>query len=102
MIYPGMLIRTNYSGPYRVVTVKRGCTCSRPLDIYNMDYPPATEPHIHLALSREDGTGRFYLGWFIESELRSINMTYCGKTELDYDRIEILPCDQPVQLDLFK
>lgn len=57
---PGMLIKTNYSGPYRIVDIERGCTCPFYLDELNMEDPPAQPPHLHLTLSRPDGAGRYY------------------------------------------
>ena len=100
-IEPGMLIMVgNDSFIYRVVDGKYGCTCSLPLDNYNMSDPPATEPHMHLTVSRPDGSGRFWFGWFRDSDGRSLEPTYVGKRELDYDYIQIMPCDKPVQMHL--
>jgi len=66
-----------------------------------MDNPPEQPPHIHLHLSRPDGTGHFNIGHFDEETLQSLQQTYCNKTKLDYDHIEILSVDKPVQLSLF-
>lgn len=97
-----MLIKTNYSEPYRITGLIRGCTCPFYIDEINMDDPPPTSPHIHLTLTRPDGSGRFWLGHFDEETLLSLDKSYCGgKTELGYDRIIILDQDMPVQMTLF-
>lgn len=93
----GMLIKTNYSGPYRIVSISRDCTCSG----RHQDRTPAP-PHIHLTLSRPDGTGTFYLNRFDEETLLSLDKTYCGnKEELDCDRIIVMEQDRPIQASLF-
>jgi hypothetical protein len=74
----GILIRTNYSGPYRIMDIRRGCTCPSYLDSIDMENPPAQRPHVDLVCSRPDGTGRFYLNGWIEGTLRSISKSFCG------------------------
>ena len=32
LLYPGMLIKTNYSGPYRIKRIVRDCRCPSYLD----------------------------------------------------------------------
>ncbi len=99
---PGMLIKTNYSGPYRIAEIKRGCTCPLYLDELNSDDPPPQPEHIHLVLTKPGASGKFYIGHFFEESLRSLQKTYCGfKTEPDFDRIIILENDRPVQMALF-
>ena len=100
---PGMLIKTNYSErQYRIVLIERGCTCPLYLDEIDMDDPPPQPPHIHLTLTRPDGTGKFWMGHYVEETLLSLQKTYCGmKPAPDYDRIIILEQDRPVQATLF-
>ena len=98
----GMLIKTNYLGPYRIVEVMRNCTCPSYVDEINMVNPPEREAHMHLVLSGPDGKGIFYLNGFNEQTLLSLNKTFCGhKKEFDYDRIIILAQDRPIQGTLF-
>jgi hypothetical protein len=96
----GMLIRTNYSGPYRILEIKRGCTCPSYLDTMNMATPPSSPEHIHLVLTNPDGSDKYWLNHFIEETLTSISKSYCGKNVLDYDRIIIMKDDHPVQTTL--
>jgi len=97
---PGMLIKTNFSGPYRIKAIKRGCRCQ--LHSNRMKGIDQNQPsHIHLTMTRPDGTGRFWMGHFDEGTLLSLQKTYCNKTELGYDRIIIMLQDQPVQGTLF-
>jgi len=92
----GMLIKTNYSGPYRIKHIIRGCTC--PLYMESAPQPA----HIHLTVSRPDGSGKFYLSHFFEDTLCSLDKTYCGfKAKLDFDRIIVLPPDGEIQTTLF-
>jgi len=98
----GMVIKTNYSGPYRIAEIIRGCTCPSSLDEVNMVNPPAQPAHLHLVLTKPDGSGKFWLGHFVEETLLSLQKTYCGhKSEPDYDRIIVLEPDAPVQMTLF-
>ncbi len=98
----GMLIKTNFSGPYRVQKIERECTCPSYVDSINSANAKPQPPHIHLVLTNPDGTGRFYLGHFCEETLKSLWKTYCGnKKKLDYDWIDILDADRPIQLSLF-
>jgi hypothetical protein len=92
-LYPGMLIRTNYSGPYRIESIDRDCSCQ--------SYPPNCRPHIHLTCTKPDGTDKFWLNGWDEETLLSLDKSYCGfKTELDHDYIVILEQDNPVQTTL--
>jgi len=94
----GMLIRTNYSGPYRILKIIRGCTCPSYLDTTNKDNPP----HIHLTVTRPDGSRKCWLNYFVEETLLSLHKTYCGyKTEIDYDRIIVMKSDVPIQFTLW-
>lgn len=101
-IEPGMLIKTNYNGPYRIKHALRDCTCPLFLDVINMDDPPARKPHIRLTCTRPDGTGKFLLNGWDEEKLQSLEKTWCGeKSNLDYDKIVVLKQDQPIQLSFF-
>ena len=101
-IEKGMLIETNYSGPYRITEVKRGCTCPTYPDSMDMADPPPQPPHLHLATTRPDGTGRFGLNHFSEETSLSLQKTYCGgKAVLDFDRVIIMDQDGPVQQTMF-
>lgn len=83
MLEIGMLIKTNYSGPYRIKSISRGCGCDR----YERE-------HIHLVCTNPDGTGKFWLNGWDERTLRSLNKTYCGyKEEPDFDTITVLSED---------
>lgn len=98
----GMLIKTNYSGPYRIKRVTRGCTCPSYIDYINLRDPPPGRPHIDIVATRPDGSGEFYLNRWDEDTLQSLDKSYCGmKTALNYDWIEVLLSDEPVQLTLF-
>jgi hypothetical protein len=85
---PNMLIKTNYSGPYRIQSVLRGC---------------ASPTHLNCIIcTNPDGKGKYWLHNWDEETLLSLVKTYCGhKTEPDYDRIIILENDRPVQGTLF-
>ena len=71
---PGMTIKTNYSGPYRVESVDRR-------------HPE----HISICCSKPGERGGYSLNRWIESELRSVDKTYCGdENVLGYDTITVL------------
>lgn len=99
----GMLIRTNYSREtMRILSIDRDCTC--PNYLLSLEYKPAPprRRHLNIVCTKPDGTGRFYLDGWDEQTLLSINKTYCGfKTEIDFDKIEIVESDRPVQSSLF-
>lgn len=98
----GMLIRTNYSGPYRITKIERNCTCQLRTDEDGDGDSKAWPPHLHLECSDPDGKGRFWLNGFIEETLQSIEKSYCGhKTELGYDYIEIMESDRQIQMSIF-
>ena len=98
----GMLIKTNYSGPYRIMQIVRGCTCPLYADVLDMAEPPPQPPHLHLTLTSPDGSGKSYLGHFVEESLLSLHKTYCGfKTEPDFDRIIVMKSDIPIQTSMF-
>lgn len=91
----GMLIKTNYgTGPYRIISVKRGCTCPSYLDSINLRDPPDRPEHIHIYLEDPDNKrkSKSFLGGYIEETLTHLD----GK-----DKIEILKSDGPVQGSLF-
>jgi len=99
----GMLIKTNYSGPYRIVSIIRGCTCPLYSDTLKTNSPPDQPPHIHLTVSDPHNSRRlFWLNHWNEETLLSLGKSYCGmKTEPDYDQIFILENDKPIQLSMF-
>lgn len=83
MLQVGMLIETNYSGPYRIKSISGGCRCGQ-----------YERKHIHLVCTRPDGTGKFWLNGWDEETLRSLDKTYCGyKKEPDFDTITVLSED---------
>lgn len=95
-LFPGMLIKTNYSGPYKIKSVERDCVCPAWPD------DKSRPPHLFITATDPDGQGEFYLDGFEEETLRSLEKTYCGlKKEPDYDYIEILPQPDPFQMTLF-
>lgn len=105
---PGMLIRTNYSGPYRIESIRRDCTCPVFWDeFHNGASAKAGRAHIHLTCSAPDRPGSHYwLNRWDEDSLESLDATYCGmKHEPAPDWIEVLTAAAaPVgfsQLDLF-
>lgn len=98
---PGMLIETNYSGPYRVKSVSRNCTCPSYVNSINMSKPPAQEPHIHIVCSNPDGTGEFYLNNYDEETLQSTDKSWNENEELEQDYITILEQDKPIQKTFF-
>ncbi len=101
---PGMLIETNYSGPYRIKSVTRNCTCEDWYDTVILEKPPKpTPPHIHIVCSDPDGKGTpSYLNGYDEETLKSYDKSYCGeKEELGHDYITILEQDRPVQKTFF-
>jgi hypothetical protein len=102
ILYPGMLIKTNYSGPYRIKSIKRDCTCPSYLDQINSRNPQQRPKHLEMVVTRPDGSGEFYLGGYIEETLQSLSKSYCGKKqELDHDVIIVIDQDKPVQMRLW-
>jgi len=91
-LHPGMLIRTNYSGPYLIKKIERGCTCPSPEDELEMSAPPPQPEHIHLVLTDPEGKGEYYLGYYVETTLKSV---------ISGDWIEIMEQDKPVQMEMF-
>jgi hypothetical protein len=97
-LHPGMLIKTNYSGPYRIESITRGCECPSYLHRDLKKRPP----HIHLALTTADGAGKYWLNGWDEETLTSLEKSFCGgKPELGHDTITILPSEKYVQMELF-
>ena len=99
----GMLIKTNYSGPYRIRSITRNCTCPDYVDIINnLDKAKPRPSHIHLACSLPDRPQvQFYLNGFNEQTLKSIGKYYNETDELEQDSIIIMEQDQPIQKSLF-
>jgi len=91
-LHPGMLIRTNYSGPYRIRWIERGCTCPSPEDELEMIDPPPLPEHVHLVLTDPAGRGEYFLGYYVEATLKSV---------ISGDWIEIMEQDKPVQMEMF-
>jgi len=101
-LHPGMLIRTNYSGPYRIQSIRRNCQCQDYLGTISTKNHPERRPHIHLTCTRPNGTDKYWLNGWSEETLLSLSKSYCGgKTILDYDSIVIIGNDIPVQTTLF-
>lgn len=92
----GQNLRTNYeTGPYRVVSITRECTCKNPIDFF--EEGPDMPPHIHLSLvgiSQDHNRGeKAWLGWYDEETLCSV-VPGCG------DRIILCENDRSIQTTL--
>lgn len=98
---PGMLIETNYSGPYRIKSIARECTCPSFYDTINPGDPPPRPPHMHIICSHPDGKGEFYLNGYNEKTLQSTDQTYDENDKLVNDYITILDQDIPIQKTFF-
>lgn len=82
----GQRIRTSYgTGPYRITSIVRGCTCKDPLDFF--DEGPDLAPHIHLMLKDADEKDA-WVGFYDEETLKSVR---CD------DTIIVLDSSQPIQ-----
>lgn len=104
---PGMLIKTNYSGPYRIKSIDRDCTCVSYLDLINNKLNAHRRPHIHLMCEDlVDGktvSGKTcWLNGYDEDTLESLELSYCGgKSILGHDKIFLLDTNTPIQTTLF-
>lgn len=103
---PDMLIETNYSGPYRIVSVSRGCTCEDWYDTVILEKKAKPRrPHIHLVLTDPEKTWRSnnyaYLNGYDEETLMSISKSQDDNTKDGHDFITILEQDKPIQKTLF-
>lgn len=93
----GTLLKTNYgTGPYRVVGIIRGCTCTHFLDeIENVENP--LPPHLHMWLryvSKDHNEGKeAWLAYYDEDTLRSVAKD-CK------DRLFLLESPEPIQTSL--
>ena len=109
MLFPGMLIKTNYSGPYRIKNLRRDCTCPSYLSQINDATPRRRPRHLRMVLTRPDGSGEFYLDGFIEESLQSLELSRCSKTgQLIHDWIEVIEVEdrevknrKPIQMGLW-
>lgn len=74
----GAVIRTNYgTGPYEVISITTGCTCSDYVSELN-GCPTEREPHLHLLCKDAIGKRRAhsYLGGYvIRDDDRVLNLT---------------------------
>lgn len=95
----GNIIKTNYgTGPYEIISIIRGCTCSSYLDMINKKDPPKSTEHIHLTVRQvlKDGSlsvSKFYLNGYDEETLKSV----LG----DDDEIILCESTKPVQATFF-
>ena len=92
----GDIIKTSYdTGPYEVIGIWRDCTCPEYLISLEMADPPASPPHIHLALRGmvDHHKGKKYgLNGYDERTLKSV---WCD------DSIILLNSVRPVQMTMF-
>lgn len=101
-----MVVKTSYgTGPYRILSIVRGCTCGAYLEIINGHHEHRLPPHIHLVCEwagpeSDKSAGPFYLNQYDEETLTCIgHCDYEGK----FDTLEIVKTGELVQasLDLF-
>lgn len=86
----GQIIKTNYgSGPYKVKSIFRGCTCKDPLDFF--DEGPDLPSHIHLRLRDLRDGKEALLGFYNEETLKSIRSD---------DQIILCENKEPIQRSL--
>jgi hypothetical protein len=90
-----MFVRTSYdTGPYRIVSILRGCTCPEYLDTINMTDPPPSRPHIHMTVEKPGDTPRnspYYLGGYDEETLESVWTKYTTPEScIPYDRLYVV------------
>lgn len=96
----GHIIRTNYdTGPFRIQSILRGCTCTHILDsIESRELP--LPPHTHLVLryiTRDHNEGKEgYIGYLDEETMH----TYGEGGVLINDEIILCENDAPVQATL--
>ncbi len=100
----GQILKTNYvTGPYRVVSIERGCTCPHVLDSINhFDEAPPLPPHAHLYLRYTDEAPEHnrgavaYINYVDEATLK----TYGEGGSFTGDRIILCENTQPIQTSL--
>lgn len=91
----GQIIKANYgidkfvTGPFKVLSVIRGCTCKAPLDFF--ENGPDMPPHLHMRLEylERENRGEAWLNYFDEETLKSVAP---GSTD------EIILCENPVPI----
>lgn len=91
----GQILKTNYdTGPYRVVSIDRNCTCEDPVD---WDKHIVLPPHLHMRLKSIAADHNFgedaWLNFYDEETLRSVRND--GK-----DRLILCENVEPVQSTL--
>lgn len=93
----GQYLKTNYdAGPYKVMSITRGCTCTHILDeIENIENP--LPPHVHMVLktmTEDHNKGKdAYLLYYDEETLESV-------APGDHDKLILLENPEPVQRSL--
>lgn len=93
----GQKLKTSYgSGPYVVLSIVRGCTCTHILDEIECIEKPLP-PHVHMELrgvSDDHNKGeRFQIGYYDESTLKSVAPRI-------HDKIILLENIVPIQTTL--
>lgn len=100
----GQILKTNYdTGPYRVISIKRGCTCPHILDTINLfDDAPLLPAHSHLYLrGTEDAEPHnrgeeAWIGYLDEATLE----TYGEGGKFTGDKIILCKNPVPIQASL--
>lgn len=89
----GQILKTNYeTGPYRVLSITRRCTCKEPTDFF--DEGPDMPQHLHMRLQDlRDGSKDSYLGWYDEETLTSV-VPGCN------DQLILCETTEPIQTSL--
>lgn len=89
----GQIIKTNYNtGPYRIKSIHRECTCPECIRSINGDDSPSLK-HIHLIVKDlNGGRGDYYLNGYNEETLKSV---------WSDDYLILCEDDQPIQISLF-
>jgi len=89
----GMVLKTSYgTGPYKLKSITRGCTCPSYLDeLDHGDEAEARPPHIYLVLTPVDGHVEFYLNHYDEQTLRSV---------INSDHLILCSTPEPIQTTL--
>ncbi|MFK5893585.1 MAG: hypothetical protein QM504_10225 [Pseudomonadota bacterium] len=105
----GVWVKTNYStGPYRITSITRDCTCPSFLDTLNMSSPHERPTHVHIGCVDAKGKKGYSLNGFDENTLKRVDKP---DDSVKRDRLIIINLDDaeyahlggsnPVQLSLF-